>query len=200
MKLAEKSMKLIKRFISYPHASGSYRNWFRGLFVPLIACCLMGATHGGPKWDRRPRYALDAFAKVLAKEHQLEFLNSGVGLIADADRAIWAISLVSRRQMTLEQGRQFATAIAHKLYRKVLNDPLFGQYCQEMSSFYSSSEVKKEYVAFRLAFWDKNTNRPLYPFLAQIRLADGNLFYHYADPETQALQPPIVEAWIPEND
>jgi hypothetical protein len=174
-------------------------NWMKRLIVPLIAYCLMGVTHVGPKWDRRPRYALDAFAKVLAKEHQLEFLNSGVGIIANADQAIWAISLVSRQQMTLEQGRQFATTIAHKLYKKVLDDPLFAQYCQEMSFIHKSSEVKKEYVAFRLAFWDKNTNRPLYPYLAQIRLADGNFFYHYADHETQALQTPIIETWIPEN-
>jgi len=152
----------------------------------------MGATHYGPAYDTRPRYALDAFAKELAREYQLEFLNSGLGALADAEQGIWALSLVSRQEITLEQGRQLATAIAHKLLDKVFTDPLFAQYCQKRNRFHKD-ELKREYVAFRLAFWDKKTNRPHYPFLAQIRLADGNLYYHYADPETQALQAPIVE-------
>lgn len=162
------------------------------VILPCLACCLMGATHIGPKYDTRPRYALDAFGERLAKAYQLEFLNSGLGLLADAKEGIWALNLVSREQMTIEEGRQLAKAISQKLLCKVFQDPLFAQYC--LKSDGKDTTLRKEHVAFRLAFWDKDTNRPLYPYLAQIRLADGNLYYHYADPETQALQEPLVEA------
>jgi len=161
--------------------------------LTLMPLSLIGATHIGPSYDTKPRYAIDAFAKKLAKEYQLEFLNSGTGHMADAKQGIWALSLVCRQPMTLDEGRQLATAIAQKLLNKVFTDPLFSIYCQKENSFRKDTILRKEYVAFRLAFWDKNTDRPQHPYLAQIRLADGNLFYHYADPTTQALQPPITE-------
>jgi hypothetical protein len=163
-------------------------NWITSIAATLIPFCLLGATHIGPSYDTKPRYAIDAFAKKLAKEYQLEFLNSGTGHMVDAKQGIWALSLVCRQPMTLDEGRQLATAIAQKLLNKVFTDPLFTQYCQK-----ERCPLKSEYVAFRLAFWDKNTDRPQHPYLAQIRLADGNFFYHYADPITQALQPPIAE-------
>lgn len=169
-------------------------NWIGKIFLPLTSFFLLGATHLGPTYSTRPLYALDAFGKGLAKEYRLQFLNSGTGRLADAEKGIWAISLVSRQQMTLEEGRQLATAIAHTLLDKVFKDPSFARYCQETSTRHRGPELKKEYIGFRLAFWDENTNRSSYPFLAQIRLADGKLYFHYADPETQALQDPIVEA------
>lgn len=169
--------------------------WIDKVIVPLTACFLMGATHIGPKYDTRPRYALDAFAKELARQYKLEFLNSGLGSLADAKQGIWGLSLVSRQQMTLEEGRAFANEIADKLIAQVFKDPLFAKYCQK-SAPYHGPELKKEHVAFRLAFWDKNTDRPLFPYLAQIRLADGKLYYHYANPETQALQEAIEEDLI----
>lgn len=163
-------------------------NWISRIAVLLTACFLMGATHIGPAYDTRPRYAVDIFGKALAKEYQLEFLNGGLGDLADSKQGIWALNLVSRQEMTIEQGRQLAISIACKFLDKVYKDPLFASSCQK-----KGTSLKKEHVAFRLAFWDKNTDRPSYPFLAQIRLADGKLYYHYADPETLVLQEPIVE-------
>lgn len=168
-------------------------NWIVRIILPVIGLCLMGATHIGPAFDTKPRNALDTFATKLAKEYQLEFLNSGSGPLADSKQGIWALNLVSRQPVTLEQGRLLATAIAHKLLDKVFKDPLFAQYCQKVQTSFRGPELKKEYVAFRLAFWDENTNRPQSPFLAQIRFADGNLYYYFADPVTQALNPPIIE-------
>jgi hypothetical protein len=162
--------------------------------ILLVTPFLMGATHEGPAYDTRPRNALDAFAKDLAKKHRLEFLNSGLGSLADAREGIWAINLVSGQKLTLEQARKFAADLSYQLLYKIYQDPLFAQYCKKAAYMHKSAELKDEYVGFRLAFWDENTNRPLYPFIAQIRLADGNLYYHYADPKTQALQEPIVES------
>lgn len=166
--------------------------WMYRVVLLTVAGLLMGAKHIGPSYDTKPRYALDAFAKKLAKQHHLEFLNSGLGGLAGAKQGIWALSLVSREQMTLDEGRKLATAITRQLLHKVFTDPLFARYCQK-SCRAGSEELKPEHVAFRLAFWDENTDRPLYPYLAQVRLAEGKLYFHYADPKTQALQEPIVE-------
>jgi hypothetical protein len=166
----------------------------KGIFwmlAPLLAWCLVGASHIGPKYSVQTYLALENFAEKLAKEDQLEFLNSGVGSLADAKQGIWAVHFVSRQQLTLDQGRELANRLAQQLLKKVFSDPLFTQYFLKQKK---DPTLKKEYVAFRLAFWTKEVNRPQYPFLAQIRLADGNLYYHYVDPLTQALQEPIVEA------
>ncbi len=163
-------------------------NGMSRIVVLFMACLLMGATHVGPAYATRPYYVVDNFGKALAREHRLEFLNGGLGSLAEARQGIWALNLVSRQQMTLEEGRQLARDISCKFLDKVCKDPVFASYCRK-----TGSPLKKECVAFRLAFWDKNTDRPSYPFLAQIRLADGKLYYHYADPDTLILQEPIVE-------
>lgn len=162
--------------------------------LALLTFGFFGAVQASPKHDVKARAAMDVFGKQIAKEYQLELLNTGLGSLADSSKGLWALNLVSHENQTLEQGRELATAIAKKLVQKVYTDPLFADYCRIEARPGGSSAVKQEYVAFRLAYWDKNVNRPLHPYLAQIRLVDGSLYFHYADPKTQALQEPIVEA------
>jgi hypothetical protein len=163
-----------------------------GMGVLLVV--VMGFKHMGPAYDTRARNALDLFAKEFAKKHSLIFLNSGVCSLADAKEAIWVISLTSSQKVTLEEGRALAADLTYQLLYQVFHNPLYAHYCQKAAYLRRSADVKETFVGFRLAFWDQNTDRPLYPYLAQIRLADGNLYYHYADPETQALQEPLVES------
>ncbi len=164
------------------------------LAVLLIAPLLLGSRHSGPAYDRHARESLDAFAQEFAKKHQLKFLNTGVGSLADAKEGIWIINFVSNQTLTIEEARLFAADLTYQLLYKVYHDRLFINYCKISAPFHKSADMREEYVGFRLAFWDQNTNRPLYPCVAQIRLADGNLYYHYANPNTQALQEPLVES------
>ena len=164
------------------------------LALLLVATFLISATHVGPKFDTRPRSHLDIFAKQYAREHSLTFINTGCGSLADAKEGVWIVNLTSNQKLTIEEARQAATDLAFQLLHMVHHDPSFANYCKVSASPHSSTEIKDEYVGFQLTFWDQDTNRPLNPYIAQIRLADGNLYYHYADQYTQALQSPIVES------
>lgn len=163
-----------------------------GILILFLAFPLLISTkHIEPAYDRRLREALDIFANELAKKHKLHFLNSGVDF-SGSSKSIWAINLVSHQTLTIEEARKLAAELSYQLLYKTYHDPLFTNYFK-MDRNPNVSEMKNEYVGFRLTFWDQNTNRPLDPFVAQIRLKDGNLYYHYADPKTQVLQEPVVE-------
>lgn len=154
---------------------------------------LTSATHIGPKYDTRPRNHLDIFAKQYAVDHQLTFLNTGIGSLIDAKEGVWIINLISRQMLTIKEGRRLAADLTFQLLYKIYHDPSFANYCKVAADFYRSAELKDEYVGFSITFWDQDTNRPLDPYLAQIRLVDGNLYYYYADPKTQKLQKPVLE-------
>lgn len=51
--------------------------------------------------------------------------------------------------------------------------------------------------AIKIAYWDEEMNRPLLPYIADVRLQEGNITYYTADPITQALQVHLVES-LPE--
>jgi hypothetical protein len=163
-------------------------------YMMVLTPFLLGATHVGPAYDTRPRNHLDAFSKKLAKQLQLKLLYSGTRSLVDAEQAIWTLSLTSSQKFTLEQARKLAADLTYRLLCKIYEDPSFANYCKISATKWRSEELKEEYVGFRLAFWDENVDRPLYPYVAQVRLADGNLYFYYADPQTQALQEPIVES------
>src|ERR1700722_2079319 len=162
-------------------------------FVPFLllisAFFLCGMKHTGPRHEVNTRKALDKIGLELASKNNLNLLNTGLGSLADAKNGVWALNLTSNHSLTIEQARPLVTDITTKLLFMMYHNPKFAKYAKM-----TKSELTNEKMAFRLAFWDQNVNRPLYPYLAQIRLADGNIYYHYADPMTQALQEPIVQS------
>lgn len=158
-------------------------------------CC--SYKHVGPKADVAAREALDRTAEQIAKKYRLEFLNSGLGSgLVGYTPCLWALSLVSHDNMTIDQARPIAKDIAQTLLNKIYTDPLFAAYCKTAQPRPTACTLTDDKVGFRLAFWDADVNRPLKPYLAQIRFADGKLYYHYANPQTQALEEPIVEPLI----
>jgi len=165
-----------------------------GLFLPVVALFFTSARHMGPSCDTKPRYALDRLGTELAKKHELTFLNSGLGILIDFDPAIWVLNFTSCQALTIEQARPLIADLSYQLLYKAHHDKLFAKYCQLSAGPHRSPDVEDKLLGIRLAFWDQNINRPLYPYLAQIRLADSKVYYYYADPQTQALQEAKVES------
>lgn len=167
------------------------------LVFPFIAILFLGYVYPGPDYETKPMYQLDKLGKEFAKKHQMKFLNcSGRSYLTGSDECLWSLNLISRENMTIEEARPIVKLLTTKLLEKMYNDPLFKNF--QVRSLETNKEPKYEALTdhsmgFRLSFWDKEMNRPLYPYLAQIRLAEGKLFYHYADPKTQALLDPVVE-------
>lgn len=163
-------------------------------FLLILSLCLMGAGYPGPSYETKPLYALDKLGKDFAKKNNLKFLNSALGsYLTGSEVCVWSLNFISRNAMTIDEARPMVKSLTLKVLEKIKQDPLFAAYLEKGKGFITTA-LGPDAVGFRLAFWDSEVNRPLYPYLAQIRLAEGKIFYHYADPKTQALQDPIIES------
>ena len=162
-----------------------------------VICCLIlpfmwlsAKEYHGPKEEQRVWRAYDAFAAQFAKQFQLELLNTGLGSMMDTPRVKWAMSLVDHRQMTQDQLRPSLLQMIDTVWSKVKTDPAFAA---KLDSYPKKETLHPEMIGFKIAFWDADVNRPLHPYLAQVRVTGEKISYFYADPKTQALQEPIVE-------
>ena len=52
-------------------------------------------------------------------------------------------------------------------------------------SLISTCDFVPEQLAYRISFWDENIDRPVAPYIAEIRLLDGKLSYFTADENQQ---------------
>ena len=67
------------------------------------------------------------------------------------------------------------------MYEEFLKNWTSSPHCHHVSSTPSSDQI-----AFRINFWDENIDRPVAPYIAEIRLLDDKLSYFTAD-ENQCL-------------
>lgn len=168
----------------------------------LLCCALLscGFLHGSKYYTSESEYwmnayvALDDFGEKLAKQFHLKFLNSGRKVLAGAQSpdGEWALNFISNQSMTIEQARPMVKEMAFAVLYNMYHDPIFEVVVRTKRLPFQSTTLNDRMIGFKISFWDSNNDRPLYPALAQIRLADEHLYYHYADPKTQALQDPIV--------
>lgn len=159
------------------------------LFVCTVFS-LCALEHTGPKYDTVPRYAMDRLGEELAQENRLQLITSGLGSLVDAKDAPWALGFVMREPMTIEEARPLANRLAAKLVDLIHTDASFDHY---LKSSEPGRELNGDMIVYRLAFWDQNTDRYLAPYLAEVVFKNNQLYYYYADPQTQALQEPLVE-------
>ena len=154
--------------------------------------------HQGPSYDTKPRNALDTFAETLAKQNKLKLLLSGLGCIGGSKTGLWGLHFTSSEKMTLEQARPFAAQIGCELVNFMYANPLFNEYFPQADKDcpqpWKSNSLSLDDMSYKIAFWDEKVRRPTYPYLAQIRLCDGQLYYYYADPKDQALKDPIIDS------
>ncbi len=167
--------------------------WILFLLATLFPSLAPGFHYNGPAYSVKTYKSIEVTAGELSKEYDLRLLNISVGDLADSIHSAWGISFTSNKMMSLEDVRPLITVMITKLVRKIYQDPIFLE-SYKIETF-RKRPLGPDSVAFKLAFWDENVDRPLSPYLAQVRYADGQVYYYYADPKTQALSlPPTIES------
>lgn len=164
--------------------------WIALLVLAFFPSLVSGFHYSGRPFEVKPNQALEVVGRQVAAMYDLCLLNISFGELADAKQAKWALSFTSRAKMTIPDVRPMVATMIRTFLFKIYQDPVFLEYYQKSTT---SKQLGNDSVAFKLAFWDENVDRPLAPFLAQVRYADGVVYYHYANPSTQALQEPVVE-------
>lgn len=164
--------------------------WIVFLVMTISPAFVCGFQYSGPSYEVKPKVALEAVGQQLGASQNLCLLNLSYGQLANAKKAQWALSYTSSAKMTIADVRPMVAMMVRTFLCKIYQDPIFMEYYQKAKL---KSQFGPDSIAFKLAFWDENVDRPIAPYLAQVRFADGVVCYYYADPCTQVLQEPVVE-------
>lgn len=179
-----------------------------------VTCFLLPSAYSAsvlnaPELDMSDPARRDYEARALLVKASLEFvkkeglilrsegLGSSITGDPDTERSPWALLVTSDKLMTVEEGIVLAQAYGAKLMDLMEENVLFERLRGHYNKGREQKMTLKNCLAFRLAFWDANVNRPLAPYLAEIRLVKGEFKCYYANPKTQALEdPPIRRPFV----
>lgn len=169
------------------------------LFSSTICFIITGCSGGkyvGVKDEVNVFWALDNYGERTAKANGMKLVV--VGDITDGPNYIdYCLSFRSLKKMTLDEGRIFATNLVENFWQMIQNDPSIRVYAEHrrQKSPYYPKEYVLERVGCKIAFWDKDINRPKSPYLAEIFFRDKEFHYYEADPKTQELRLVLKEPY-----
>lgn len=141
-------------------------------------------------------WVFEVFCQQLAKKYNMECLITGVGTVVDSRVVAWDVSLVDHRSLTIEQARPIIFAMIQDMLRETNSKPIYKAYLKDVAKslrWYDPVLSPKRF-GIKLAFWDKDVNRPRPPYLSQIKVSEGLIYYFYANPD-QSLGTPIIETF-----
>ncbi len=169
---------------------------FAVCLIALFSC--MPAVHADPKYSEDMEKDLRGIADQFAKKYQMKVLGSGVGVLVSSFKVDFAISFMDNRALTIEQTRALGMAIFEEFWRKVYGNGVYHYYLSKLFAQYKGTnydpheKVEPQYLGVKIAFWDENVDRRLYPYISQLRIAEGQFYYYYAR-QDQSLQEPVIE-------
>ncbi|MBS0627108.1 MAG: hypothetical protein JSS09_02730 [Verrucomicrobia bacterium] len=168
------------------------------IFFSLLTCLFTSCDAPSSKdpsrmvvvYENKGTEILRVEGQKLGKEYTLSLLSIGLGTIVHAPNNVPIGMLFSSpKKLTLQEGILLAKTVESALLDTVYQNPVFTKFCESRGH----GQVDQNFLGLRIAFWDENVDRPLYPYLAEIRVFEGNIYCYYADPKTSALQEdPII--------
>ncbi len=172
----------------------------------LAALCMVAlfmyspSLQAGRVEDKRVREALAEYGRDSARLFGLKFLL--VGNPIPEKTFFYAILYTSDMTLQLNQGRRLAAPVAFKYVsmnceNEVMKKRILSEFDRRKISHSGTltPDMALQYISFRIAFWDKNNNRPAAPYLSEIHFFDGIFHYYEADPKTQALKLVFEESY-----
>ncbi len=144
---------------------------------------------------------VQANGKLVARDTDLEYIGWGLGSLLDVessiskgDGMIWAINLVDHKQLTLDEARVEILSVFDNYKQLTVDNPNFMKTYQVYTETNGDPLFNETKIGIKLAFWDENVDRPRPPYVAQIRVAKGEIKYFFVADETQRLgDDPVIE-------
>jgi hypothetical protein len=143
----------------------------------LLSSCMRPYQHPA---EKNLRHSLERYGLQVAEKNHLQLLLVGSVNEVFSD---YCMLFTSDKEMTLEEGKALAVPLAQNLLNEVLHN-------SAVANFVANDRGKPPQannIGFKIAFWDKEVNRPNHLYLAQITLSAGILYFYEADPKTQKL-------------
>jgi hypothetical protein len=95
----------------------------------------------------------------------------------------------SQTTLGIDQARALAARCNKELLSFAQTSQVYKDYIKERSTWirepYPSPTPIPEQFGYRISFWDENVDRPVAPYIAEIRLLDTRLTYFTADDNQQ---------------
>ena len=168
------------------------------MFVVILCSC--DYTSPVMREENRMYAVAEVLGRRVAEDLGMELLGVGSSLHVDGRYSTWSLSFVDRRARKISEGRKDIVHVIDAYWKNMQENPEYKRhdewYQKNLPETYERyGKMNIDWIGARLAYWDEETNRRAYPYLAQIRVADSEIFYYYADPKTQELTEPIVETF-----
>jgi hypothetical protein len=133
--------------------------------------------------------AQDELIERFCKQNNLAITIWGVVGKHYFDHRPFEFALRSSQNISLEQAKALAARCNKEMLSFAQTSQLYKDYIKERSTWkneqHPSPTPIPEQFAYRISFWDENIDRPVAPYIAEIRLLDGKLSYFTADDNQQ---------------
>lgn len=165
----------------------SFRNT---LLLILVSILFLVTGCAGPcctKEEIVMNKELENYGKTIAQEQNMQFLL--VGDVTDGRNTVYCLTLRSEQPTRLPQGRILAVNNVEKFVAMLRANPAVIAYVNHWRhddpDYPAGVPLPK--VGYKIAFWDKNIDRPHKPNLAEILFVNSTFYYFEADSTTQEL-------------
>lgn len=161
-----------------------------GLFLFSCIVKLCENKYSGPQYEADLYQMIDDYTTAYGKKNNSELIHVG-NFAFQSKRLIFGVWLRSYATEDLQQGRIRAIMFVNDFYTMLQQNKLAHIYFEESKRYHPPEGVDKinlKSIGIKIAYWDKQVNRPQPPYLAEITFLDKKFHYFQADPETQALK------------
>ena len=164
----------------------------------LLSCVLTSCRnkYGGPQYEAELYQMLDDYSVKYCKQNNMDLIHIGDFSYPD-EHLMYGLWFRSYSSVTLEEGRAYAVTFVNDLVSMLQNNDIATTHFEQTKRFYSpnNSVVDRSLVGLKIAYWDKNVNRPNAPYLAEVIFCKDSFRYYEADAKTQALTLILEESY-----
>ena len=143
-------------------------------------------------WEHGPYFPGEELRELrdLCSQTNLNLTTVGAVGRSFSDSRPVEFALHGSQQLNLKESQHLATTCLRHMLSYIKSSQSYKEVLEAWAShhknFCNFSEPASDQIAFRINFWDENIDRPVAPYIAEIRLLDDKLSYFTAD-ENQCL-------------
>lgn len=187
----------ILRFLLILSIAGFILIMYLYLASPSFLKCFEPKYYG-PEYERNTSWMIDEYAHNYCKNRPMELLHVGNFTDAPNHYILFGLWLRSYAKQNLQEARLEAVTLVQDFWKTIEHDT------RSIVSFEQSKKfMPPEYrdrlslnlVGVKIAYWDKNVNRPLPPYISEVTFYNSTFCYYEADPRTQALRIVLEESF-----
>ncbi len=163
-------------------------------FMLAVMCVLSscsGADMSSAQIERESSDKIINFITTWYKTGPIKVITTGNFFDLHEPSATFGVWVADFTPETMEGGRALAVKMVNDLWAFIQKTPeclrLYEHNIKGVPRFYWGKMGLKD-LCVRIAFWDKDTNRPMAPKLAEITFFNEKFHYYQADPKTLALK------------